>query len=432
MLIIVLDCLYGDSGKGKIIDYLVDKNQINYNLRFQGGANAGHTIKVKNETYYTHLLPSGIINKDCICVLGNGMVINVEDLFKELEQFKNVETALERVKIMSNAHITLNIHKLLDKKKNGYLGTTNKGIGPSYADKMSRISLRLLDIINLNENVLKEKLETIYESYINNKLFEDIKISGGSWNVYNRISKERYKNYLNKYLQEDLITLVEYSDKLKKMIINTNYIKKTFSNKNNNILIEGANGLMLDIDHGSYPYVTSSNCSIGGVFTGLGLNLNDISNFKEFEIIGVLKSYVTRIGTGPFPTEQDNEIGKFLLTVGKEYGVTTGRDRRCGYLDLVELKYSCQINGYTCFNITKLDILGQLDTIKICVDYDSENLPIYKTFDNWKDFKMNECNKYEDLHQNIKIYIEFIEQSIGVPIKYINTGANRDEIIIKH
>lgn len=427
MLIIVLDCLYGDSGKGKIIDYLVESYKINYNLRFQGGANAGHTIKVKDKTYYTHLLPSGIINKDCICILGNGMVINLEDLFKELEQFKCSST---NVKMMSNAHITLNIHKLLDKKKNGYLGTTNKGIGPSYADKMNRISLRLFDVINLNETLLKQKLETIYDLYVNYELYEESD-NNSLTNAHNRIRKTKYKNYLNIYLEEDLITLVKYSDKLKKMIINTNYIKNIFSNKNNNILIEGANGLMLDIDHGSYPYVTSSNCSIGGVFTGLGLNLNDIANFKEFEIIGVLKSYVTRIGTGPFPTEQKNKIGEFLLKVGKEYGVTTGRDRRCGYLDLVELKYSCQINGYTCFNITKLDILGQLDIIKICINYDSENLPIYKTFDNWKDFKMNECKNYQDLHKNIKIYIEYIELYIGIPIKYINTGADRDELIIK-
>jgi len=405
MLIIVLYCLYGDSDK-KIINYLIDKNQINYNLQFQGSS----------ETYSS-------INKDCIYILGNGMVINIEDFFKELEQFKN---NVKYIKIMQNTHIILNIHKLLD--KNCTINTEcinkqeNKGIGPGYADKINRISLRLIDVINLNEYELKQKLETFYDSYINNKLYENImnmKIGSCDLNRYNRIRKERYKNYFNKYLQEDLITLVKYSDIIKNMIIDTNYIKDIFSNKNHNILIEGVNGLMLDIDHGNYPYVTSSNCSIGGIFTGLGLNLNDIS-FKQLEIIGVLKSYITRIDIGPFPTEQNNEIGEFLLKVEKEYSVNS----RCGYLDLVELKYSCQINGYTCFNITKLDILGQLDIIKICVEYDSKGFPIYKSFDNWKDFKMNECKNYANLHKNIKIYIEFIEKSIGIPIKYINTVKN--------
>jgi adenylosuccinate synthase len=401
---IILDSQFGDTGKGKIIDYLSkDKN---YCFRFQGGSNAGHTIVVNDKKYFTHLLPSSVLNENCICVLGGGMVISLSDLFDEIELFEKLGISCRnRIKILSNAHLVLDMHKLIDYKQNKHLGTTCKGIGPCYSDKMQRIGLRVSDLMLSNAHV-KNIIDKLY--------------------TYHGIEDaERQQNDLNNTFC--------HKNQIKDMIVDHAFVKSVFSNLDNNILIEGANGLMLDIDHGTYPFVTSSNCSIGGVFTGLGINPKDLANHKT-EIVGVVKSYLTRVGTGPFPTEQSNHIGEFLLTTGEEYGVTTGRNRRCGWIDLVQLKYSCNINGYDVLNLTKLDILGQLDEVYVCTEYSNTptgTKPIYVKFENWKHVQMNKCESWNDLHPNIKTYIIFIEEFLGIPVKYINTGKQRHELIIK-
>lgn len=406
---IILDAQFGDTGKGKIIDFLGIKK--NFCFRFQGGSNAGHTIVVNGQKFFTHLLPSAILNSSCTCVLGNGMVINLNDLMYEIDTFERLGINCEnRVKISENAHVVLHLHKLIDSKNNKHLGTTCKGIGPCYADKMQRIGLRIRDVLSPDSEI-KSMIRKVYNSHnvIDEPLF-----------------------------QKDVYDVIRFRDYLEKMVVDLKFIKNVFSDTTNNILIEGANGLMLDIDHGTYPFVTSSNCSIGGVFTGLGINPTDLKHHHT-EIVGIVKSYVTRVGTGPFPTEQANDIGRFLLTTGQEYGVTTGRNRRCGWLDLVQLKYSCDVNGYDILNLTKLDILGQLDDIYLCTGYTpTDNKPILLRFDSWKTlydkrpYNMNDCTTWESLHPNAKKYIQFIESFLGVPVKYINTGKERHQLLIKN
>jgi adenylosuccinate synthase len=422
---VVLGSQWGDEGKGKLVDLLCDN--IDVCARCQGGNNAGHTIVVDGKTFDFHMLPSGLINPNCTNLVGSGVVVHVPSFFSELENI--VEKGLDckdRLFLSSRAHLVFDFHQITDGLKerelstsNKAIGTTGKGIGPTYSTKASRSGIRVHHLVSQQPGAWEE-FATRFR-----RLVDSRKKRYGDFEYDSEAELERYK---------------EYAEKLRPFVVdNVSFMSKAFAEKKN-VLIEGANALMLDLDFGTYPYVTSSNTSIGGVCTGLGIPPTKIK-----EIYGVVKAYTTRVGAGPFPTEQLNEIGEHLQNVGHEWGVTTGRKRRCGWLDLVVVNYSTAINGYTALNITKLDILDQLPEIKVGIAYkfkgetlDSfpEDLSIveqvevvYKTFPGWKSSTSN-CRKFEDLPAEAQTYLRFIEEFTGVPVKWIGVGPARDEMII--
>ncbi|KAF5093769.1 hypothetical protein D0Z00_003867 [Geotrichum galactomycetum] len=422
---VVLGSQWGDEGKGKLVDLLCDS--IDVCARCQGGNNAGHTIVVDGKTFDFHMLPSGLINPNCTNLVGSGVVVHVPSFFKELENI--IEKGLDckdRLFLSSRAHLVFDFHQIADGLKerelsssNKAIGTTGKGIGPTYSTKASRSGIRVHHLVSQQPGAWEE-FATRFR-----RLVDSRKKRYGEFEYDSEAELERYK---------------EYAEKLRPFVVdNVSFMSKAFAEKKN-ILIEGANALMLDLDFGTYPYVTSSNTSIGGVCTGLGIPPTKIN-----EIYGVVKAYTTRVGAGPFPTEQLNDIGEHLQNVGHEWGVTTGRKRRCGWLDLVVVNYSTAINGYTALNITKLDILDQLPEIKVGIAYkfngetlDSfpEDLSIveqvevvYKTFPGWKASTSN-CRKFEDLPAEAQTYLRYIEEFTGVPVKWVGVGPARDEMII--
>ncbi|KAF5103872.1 hypothetical protein D0Z03_000001 [Geotrichum reessii] len=422
---VVLGSQWGDEGKGKLVDLLCDS--IDVCARCQGGNNAGHTIVVDGKTFDFHMLPSGLINPNCINLVGSGVVVHVPSFFKELETI--VEKGLDckdRLFLSSRAHLVFDFHQITDGLKerelsssNKAIGTTGKGIGPTYSTKASRSGIRVHHLVSQQPGAWDE-FATRFR-----RLVDSRKKRYGDFDYDTEAELERYK---------------EYAEKLRPFVVdNVSFMSKALAEKKN-ILVEGANALMLDLDFGTYPYVTSSNTSIGGVCTGLG-----IPPTKIREVYGVVKAYTTRVGAGPFPTEQLNEIGEHLQNVGHEWGVTTGRKRRCGWLDLVVVNYSTAINGYTALNITKLDILDQLPEIKVGVAYKFngetlESFPedlsivdqvevVYKTFPGWKSSTSN-ARKFEDLPTEAQSYLRFIEEFTGVPVKWVGVGPARDEMII--
>ena len=422
---VVLGSQWGDEGKGKLVDLLCDS--IDVCARCQGGNNAGHTIVVDGKTFDFHMLPSGLINPNCTNLVGSGVVVHVPSFFKELETI--VEKGLDckdRLFLSSRAHLVFDFHQIADGLKerelsssNKAIGTTGKGIGPTYSTKASRSGIRVHHLVSQQPGAWDE-FTTRFR-----RLVESRKKRYGDFDYDSEAELARYK---------------EYAEKLRPFVVdNVSFMTKAFAEKKN-VLIEGANALMLDLDFGTYPYVTSSNTSIGGVCTGLGIPPTKIK-----EIFGVVKAYTTRVGAGPFPTEQLNEVGEHLQNVGHEWGVTTGRKRRCGWLDLVVVNYSTAINGYTALNITKLDILDQLPEIKVGVAYkfNGETINtfpedllvveqvevVYKTFPGWKSSTSN-CRKFEDLPAEAQTYLRFIEEFTGVPIKWIGVGPARDEMIV--
>tara|TARA_B100002051_G_scaffold276827_2_gene329636 strand:+ start:196 stop:1449 length:1254 start_codon:yes stop_codon:yes gene_type:complete len=407
---------WGDEGKGKIVDLLSKNAEVV--ARYQGGANAGHTVYKDDLKIVLHQIPSGILRKDCYCILGNGMVVDPIELVEEISMLKENNISTENVIISPNSHIVTPIHKLLDRKNeektNNFIGTTCKGIGPCYVDKYNRVGIRAIDLSNIDKikMILIEKLEL---HQLQNQISE---------NDYNDISDEirlflECCNTINQYVRDPFELLFNKS----------------------NILIEGAQGTLLDIDHGTYPFVTSSSPFSGGISTGLGLPLT-----KFEKIIGIFKAYVTRVGSGPFITELDNEIGEKLRKIGSEFGATTGRARRCGWFDAVAAKYSCMINGLTDIALTKLDILDDFDEIKICVGYkheqkklnnyseainlENEITPVYKKFDGWN-MSLNGIKDYNSLPLKCKEYLEFIEDFTETKISIISIGPGRNEIIKK-
>ena len=412
---------WGDEGKGKIVDTLsVDAELV---ARYQGGANAGHTVYLKKEKIVLHQIPSGILREKCICVLGNGMVVDPEGLYDEIKLVLSKNISIEgRIVVAQNAHIVTPMHKAIDFDREENLenpiGTTGKGIGPAYVDKYNRVGIRGIDLLNTEilENKLKNRLRF---AKINNEITED------------KIFK--IKNEIQNYL--------ETIEKISKYIGDVYQIIDSCLNNSQKILIEGAQGALLDIDHGTYPYVTSSNPSTGGISSGLGLPLHKISRH-----IGVFKAYCTRVGEGPFPTEQDNSHGEKLRSIGKEYGATTGRPRRCGWFDLPAAKFSVKINGLTEIALTKLDILDLFDEIKVCTSYKINNEekflysevmcnlndvePVYTIFPGWKIATVGNTH-LENLPGKAKEYIRFLEENLGVPIKIISTGPEREQIIEK-
>ena len=416
---LVLGAQWGDEGKGKIVDILAEVADVI--VRYQGGSNAGHTVCVSDKTFILHLIPSGILHPEKICVIGNGVVFDPKSFLEEKKTLEDLGIDIrERILISEKAHLVMPYHKEFDAKKEAALGsskigTTKRGIGPAYTDKHARVGIRVCDLLNLD--VLKRKIETNVKEI--NRLCELYDIEPFD---ADKIFDE-YK---------------EYAEKLKPYIRNTvYYLNGVFKNKRN-ILFEGAQGSMLDVDFGTYPFVTSSHPTVGGAFAGTGLPYKALDS-----VVAVVKAYTTRVGNGPFPSELTDELGDKIRDKGAEYGATTGRPRRCGWLDLVVVKYAAMINGVDEIALTKLDVLDGLDEIEVCVGYEYEGKkigyipsqleefekckPIYKTFKGWDSTKG--VLKYDDLPENARKYIEYIEWFVGVKVSIISTGAKREETI---
>lgn len=416
---VVLGAQWGDEGKGKIVDIL--SSECDVVARFQGGANAGHTVIVKDKKYILHLIPSGILHDKVDCVIGNGVVLDPAAFFEEIEFLREQSINPDgRIFILPNTQIIMPYHKLIDnlsENKDQKIGTTGRGIGPAYTDKSARLGIQAIDFFDTD--ILSFKIT-------NNLKQKNILLK----NYYNQ-DEINFETML-----EEAISI---GKKLRPYILTDSlYVNKTIR-AGKKVLIEGAQGALLDIDHGNYPFVTSSNPTIGGALTGLGIPPKAIG-----ETIAIVKAYATRVGEGPFPTEQKNEVGDKLRKIGSEFGATTGRPRRCGWLDLAALKYSTSINGYDSIAITKLDVLGEFSEIKICTDYklngkvidyfpiDYKTLnqvePVYTTFPGWT-VNLQGASKYDKLPTEAKRYLNFIEDFLNVPIKIISIGSERSETI---
>ncbi|WP_107666742.1 adenylosuccinate synthase [Cyanothece sp. BG0011] len=419
--VIVIGAQWGDEGKGKITDLL--SRSADVVVRPQGGVNAGHTIVVQGQTFKLHLIPSGILYPETECIIGSGTVIDPKVLLEELGQLKSLNVATDNLFISQTAHVTMPYHRLFDqaseqrrgKKK---IGTTGRGIGPTYADKSERTGIRVVDLMNPDE--LQEKLEwTInYKNVILEKLY----------NLDPLDPKVVIEEYIN------------YADQLRPYVIDSSLKIYEAIQQRKNILFEGAQGTLLDLDHGTYPYVTSSNPIAGGACVGSGVGPTVIDR-----VIGVAKAYTTRVGEGPFPTELHGDIGQQLCDRGAEFGTTTGRRRRCGWFDAVIGRYAVRVNGLDCLAITKLDVLDELAEIKVCTAYELDGqtchhfpsnasefarcTPIYETLPGWQQSTEN-CRSLEDLPQEALDYLKFLAELMEVSIAIVSLGASRDQTII--
>ena len=419
--VIVIGAQWGDEGKGKITDLL--SRSANVVVRYQGGVNAGHTIVVKGQTFKLHLIPSGILYPETECIIGCGTVIDPKVLIEELDQLESFNISTRNLLISETAHVTMPYHRLLDtaaeERRGSYkIGTTGRGIGPTYADKSERTGIRILDL--MDEKSLREQLEwTInYKNVILEKLY----------NVPPLDPKEVIEQYLG------------YAERLRPHVVDTALKIYDAIKRRRNILFEGAQGTLLDLDHGTYPYVTSSNPVAGGACVGTGVGPTMIDR-----VIGVAKAYTTRVGEGPFPTETDGKVGELLCDRGAEFGTTTGRKRRCGWFDAVIGRYAVRINGMDCLAITKLDVLDELEEIQVCVAYEIDGQrcddfpsssrrfakmrPIYKTLPGWKQ-STADCRSLEDLPRQALDYLKFLAELMEVPIAIVSLGASRDQTII--
>ena len=418
---VVLGAQWGDEGKGKVTDFFA--SSADYVVRFQGGNNAGHTIVVGDEKLALSLTPSGVLYPECVPVIGSGCVVDLDFLKKELEMLNSKNVSTKKLAISPNAHLIMPYHKLLDELIEESLGkdkigTTKKGIGPCYSDKIQRCGIRVQDLLD----------DEIFAQKVNKNLEEKNQILT---KIYGRDPLD-----LNEIINE----FKSYKDIVTNHIKDTSLMISNAIKSNKNILFEGAQGTLLDIDHGTYPFVTSSNTSSGNAAIGSGvgpLNLN--------KIVGVTKAYISRVGSGPFITEQENEIGDYLIEKGAEFGVVTGRRRRCGWLDLISLKYSVRVNTLTELFITKLDVLSGLDEIKLCVGYKNGDevisdypyqqsilynaQPVYETFEGWEE-DITSIKNFEELPQNAKKYINAIENFIEIPITFISVGPERNQNIV--
>ena len=420
---VVVGLQYGDEGKGKITDVLSAKSD--YVVRFQGGDNAGHTVYAGEEKFVLHLLPSGVLQCKGKCIIANGVVVNPKAFLKEIGQIEEKGMKTDHVFISRRAHVIMPYHILLDTYREEeaggtHIGTTKKGIGPCYEDKIARIGIRMVDL--LNPEVLEEKIRKNLK--IKNSLFEKY------FEKPTLEFDEIYKEFL------------ELGEKLKDRIVDTEVELNQAIHDGKNILFEGAQAAMLDIDFGTYPYVTSSSPTTGGVCTGAGVPPTSLQN-----LIGVAKAYTTRVGEGPFPTELNNELGEKIRQIGFEFGATTGRPRRTGWLDLVSLKHATMINGINNLVITKLDVLSGIPTIKIATKYKTEDgkiidyftssttklynyEPIYEELEGWTE-DITKVRSYDELPQNAKKYIEFIENYLGINVYLVSVGPERSQNIIR-
>ena len=400
---LILGLQWGDEGKGKIVDNL--SQSVDVVCRFQGGHNAGHTIKVNDEQTVLHLIPSGILHDNAKCLIGNGVVLALDALDEEIRKLKDKGINFQdRFYISSACSLILPSHISIDKvrDKKESIGTTGRGIGPAYEDKIGRRAVRFGDIGN--KSLLKEKIELLVE-------------------YHNRLLKELH-NHEPHDVNEIFESVIKYKDLYDQFCVDSQDLMYEWVKNKKSILFEGAQGTLLDIDHGTYPYVTSSSTTAGGVSTGLGIGPKFID-----KIIGISKAYATRVGEGPFLTELFDENGEMIAKKGNEFGATTGRPRRCGWLDLVALKKAIFTNSVTDLCITKLDVLDEMQEISVCIEYD-KNKPVYKKFKGWLS-STEGITEYSDLPKEAKDYIEFIEDYIECNISIISTGPSRDQTINK-
>lgn len=418
---VVIGAQWGDEGKGKIVDLL--SNKTNYVVRYQGGANAGHTLKFDGKTFVLHLIPSGIFHEGTTCVIGNGVVIDPIKLLEEIEAVRKVGAEpMGRLLVSETAHVILPYHKALDQARENArseilkIGTTGRGIGPAYVHKTARIGLRMMDL--LDPKSMREKIDYALDD--TNVLLD---LHGGE----------------TVQTSDVLQQMIECGEKLRPYITNTTQLLHEALESDKDILLEGAQGALLDLDHGTYPFVTSSSPTSGGACTGSGIPPTALTH-----VMGITKAYCTRVGNGPFPTELHDDLGAEIRKIGGEFGATTGRPRRCGWIDLVALKYAARINGMNELTITKLDVLDHLEEVKICVAYkldgktithfplntnDLERVePVYETFKGWET-STNGIKTLEEFPTQAQDFLNAICSYVGVPLKMISTGPDRSETI---
>ena len=421
--IVLVGAQWGDEGKGKATDLL--GSRVDYVVKFNGGNNAGHTVVIDNEKYALHLLPSGILTPGCVPVIGNGVVVDLAVLFKELDGLRARGIDTSRLVVSADAHVIPLYNRVLDKVTERFLGsrrigTTGRGIGPTYADKMNRVGIRVQDLFD--EGILRQKVEAALE--LKNQLLAK---------VYNRRAIT---------VDEVVDELLQHAELLRPMVCDTGLLLDRALDDGATVLLEAGQATMLDVDHGTYPFVTSSSATSGGACTGSGIAPTRIDG-----VVAILKAYTTRVGEGPFPTELTDDLGEFLRKTGSEYGTTTGRPRRCGWFDAVIGRYAKRINGVTDFVITKLDVLSGLETVPVCVAYDVDGVrhdempmtqsdfhhakPIYEEFPGWwEDISL--ARTFEDLPRNAQNYVLALEQMVGQRVSAIGVGPSRDAIISRH
>jgi adenylosuccinate synthase len=421
--VVIVGAQWGDEGKGKATDLIAGR--IDYVVKFNGGNNAGHTVVIGNEKYALHLLPSGILTEGVVPVISNGVVIDLEVLFEELDALTSRGIDVSKLRVSANAHVITTYHRTLDKVTERFLGkrqigTTGRGIGPTYADKINRVGIRIQDIFD--EGILRQKVD-------------------GALDLKNHLL---VKIYNRRAITADEIVdeLLSYADRLRPLVCDTSLLLHEALTDGKTVLFEGGQATMLDVDHGTYPFVTSSNSTAGGASTGSGIGPNQISR-----VIGIVKAYTTRVGSGPFPTELDNDEGERLRQAGAEFGTTTGRPRRCGWYDAPIARYSARINGITDFVLTKLDVLTGLTEIPVCVAYEVDGVrfdempvnqsdfhhttPIYESFPGWTE-DISSARTFADLPANAQNYVQAIEKISGARFSAIGVGPARDEIIAIH
>jgi adenylosuccinate synthase len=417
---VIVGAQWGDEGKGKVVDMLAEQSDVV--ARYQGGANAGHTIIVGDRKYVLHLIPSGILHPHVTCVIGNGVVIDPDALMEEIRLLESFGIEIGgRLKISHKAHLIMPYHKLLDQlqESDQKIGTTGRGIGPSYIDKYNRTGIRIVDL--LDRDGLAQKLRRSIEQ--KNQTFRK---------VYDAPELD---------VEKTIAEYVEFDRRIDGYITDTTAYLNEAWRSGQRIVAEGAQGALLDIDHGTYPFVTSSSPTSGGACTGLGLPPTAIS-----EVIGIAKAYCTRVGNGPFPTELVDETGEKLRRLGAEFGATTGRPRRCGWLDLFALRYSAMINGITEIVLTKLDVLSAFEELKVCTGYELDGRPVkyfpsdcstldrirpvYQTLPGWNQ-ELTGVERFEDLPEATRRYVEYIEEVVGARVGYIGIGPEREQVVVR-
>jgi len=420
--VVLIGAQWGDEGKGKITDFLAEKADMI--VRYQGGNNAGHTVVIKNETYKLHLIPSGIFYSEKVCVIGNGLVIDPKVLIEELDYLEGRGISTKNLRISSNAHVIMPYHKMLDILEEEFkgeqkIGTTKRGIGPAYKDKASRTGIRFSDFLDPDEFAKSLAFNLKEKNLIIRKIYGQEELD--------------YEEILKEYLG--------YVERVKPYIADTSLEVNTFLNQEKKVLFEGAQGTLLDLDHGTYPYVTSSNPIAGAACIGAGVGPTRIE-----KVVGVIKSYTTRVGEGPFPTELNCETGELIRSRGGEYGTTTGRPRRCGWFDTVIARYSVRVSGISDFAFTKLDVLTGMEKLKICTAYRykgelltefpqslkvlAECEAVYEEMPGWQE-DLTQISSYEALPEQAKNYVERIEELTGVAMSILAVGPGRDQTIIR-
>ncbi|MFE6511478.1 adenylosuccinate synthase [Nocardioides sp. NPDC057767] len=419
--ITIIGAQWGDEGKGKATDLLGE--HVDYVVKFNGGNNAGHTVVIGKEKYALHLLPSGILTAGVTPVIGNGVVVDLAVLFEELGGLEQRGVDISKLKLSASAHVIADYNRQLDKVTERFLGsrkigTTGRGIGPTYADKVNRIGIRVQDLFD--ESILRGKVEGALE--LKNQLLSK---------VYNR------RGFTVEAVVEDLLS---YADRIAPMVCDTGLLLNQALDKGETVLLEGGQATLLDVDHGTYPFVTSSNATSGGACTGSGIPPTRIDR-----VVAIVKAYTTRVGEGPFPTELFDASGDYLRDNGHEFGTTTGRPRRCGWYDAVIARYAARVNGVTDFVLTKLDVLGGLDEIPVCVAYDVDGVrheempvnqsdfhhakPIFEMLPGWKE-DISGARSFSDLPANAQAYVKYVEEISGAPMSVIGVGPARDETVI--